>query len=76
MVETKYFDLLKDMIEDKFANGKLTLSSISFIIGLIRKVAQCERTEYSSKFVELIQGVLGLIETQLPGDSAQDRGQS
>ena len=30
-------------------------------MGLIRKIAQCEKTEYSAKLVELVQGILGLL---------------
>ena len=59
--DNQYFDMLKDLIEDYFANGRPTTSQICHVIGLIRKIAQCEKTEYSAKLLDLVQGVLGLL---------------
>ena len=73
VVEFKYFDLLKDFIEDKLANESLSMQSVCFLVSLIRKVAKCQRTEYGSKFVELIQNILAKIEKQLPYEDSSDK---
>ena len=61
MLDNRYFDMLKDLMEDFLANGRPTTPQVCHVIGLIRKVAQCEKTEYSAKLLELVQGILSLL---------------
>ena len=53
--------MLRDLIEDYLANKRPTVSQVTVVVGLMRRIAQCQKTEYASKFVELIQGILGLL---------------
>jgi len=61
MLDNKYFDMLRDFVEDYFANKRPSAREVTHVVGLIRKIAQCSKTEYSSKFLDLVQGVLGLL---------------
>ena len=61
MLDNKFFDVLKDLIEEEVANHANSVEQLSLVIGLVRKVARCEKTDYSLKFIDLVQGVLGLL---------------
>ena len=54
MLDNRYFEMLKDMIEDFFANKKPTATQACHIVGLIRRIAQCEKIEYSAKLLDLV----------------------
>ena len=47
MLDNKYFEILKDFMEDFFANKRPSVRQVSHVVGLIRKVAQCSKIEYS-----------------------------
>ena len=53
--------MLKDLLEDFLANSMPTTLQISHVIGLVRRIAQCQKTEYSAKLIELVQSVLSLL---------------
>ena len=61
MQDNQYFDVLKDLIEEEVANNPLSTRQLNTVVGLLRKVAKCQTTEYSTKFIDLIQGILGLL---------------
>ena len=61
MQDNQYFDTLKDLIEEEVANNPLSASQLNLVVGLLRKVAKCQTTEYSTKFIDLLQGILGLL---------------
>ena len=54
MQDNKYFDVLKDLIEEEVANNPLSTDQLNMIVGLLRKIAKCQSTEYSQKFIELL----------------------
>jgi len=62
MLDNRYFEMLKDLIEDYLANGKPTVAQTCHMVGLIRRIAQCEKTEYSTKLLELVQDILSLLD--------------
>jgi len=61
MLDNKYFEMLKDFIEDFFANRKPTVAQTCHVVGLIRRVAQCEKTEFSAKLLDLVQHILSVL---------------
>ena len=61
MLDNRYFDMLKDLIEDFLANGSPSVDEATLVISLIRKVAKSDKTEYSAKLLEIVQDVLGLL---------------
>lgn len=34
------------------------------MVGLIRRIAQCEKTEYSTKLLELVQSIISLLDAR------------
>ena len=61
MLDNKFFDVLKDLIEEEVANHAHSVGQLNLVLGLVRKTARCQKTDYSLKFIDLIQGVLGLL---------------
>ena len=47
MLDNKYFEILKDFIENFFANKRPSVRQITHVVGLIRKIAQCTKIEYA-----------------------------
>ena len=41
MQDNKYFDVLKDLVEEEVANNPLTTGQLNMIVGLLRKIAKC-----------------------------------
>lgn len=60
-LDNKYFDMLKELIEDFLANSIPSTKQICHVVGLVRRIAQCEKTEYSAKLIELVQDILSLL---------------
>ena len=54
MLDNRYFEMLKDFIEDFFANKKPSVQETAHVVGLIRRIAQCQKTEYSTKLLEIV----------------------
>ena len=71
-LDNKYFDMLKDLLEDFLANSIPTTSQTCHVIGLVRKIAQNQKTEYAAKLVELLQDVLSLLNAREVDSMARD----
>ena len=41
MQDNKFFDVLKDLIEEEVANNPLSTSQLNLIVGLLRRIAKC-----------------------------------
>lgn len=54
MLDNRYFEMVKEFVEEFFANKRPSLSDLTHIVGLIKRIAQCPKTEYSQKFLELV----------------------
>ena len=54
MLDNKFFDILKDLIEEEVANHANSAQQLNLVMGLLRKIARCTKTEYSVKFIDLV----------------------